>query len=444
MKKQSLFITLGLALLSSCSIITPPSASESNNSTSLAPSIIDSTKPSTSNSASNSTSTLPSTSPSTSNSSSSSTPTPNPIKNVDTIKDIFALGKDLQENEIGDLVQFEATYLRGIAMTRSSEDLMLFADEESYIYLRLPYAKYTGYLANRYAMQEYQITANITKVNNQIELTLNNSLTTQESVINLSSSTSYNQEQVSEVKSSLGELIKDFNAIPLNNKKYGSGKIVTVTGQVIATEYKDANKKCVIYDGTNIVTIINSSKIVGQYDIGTTIEVTGILNMEVSCPAILMLSSKVKSDVSKDLNMTNYEEVKPSYFKQWNLTSDNMKTPSVNNFMKLYKTTAYITDDKDRTNAYYIGVVDSASDKLSDTGIKTSIGGFYLMNHLNISDRDFSYSGFYGFYDKVEPVTFYFSLFGFDTQNHAWKCFPVVNYEVNPDKPNSKIEYVVK
>ena len=442
MKKQHLLITLGLLVLSSCNNTnTPSNGSESNNSTSQLPSIIDSSSPSTSNSSNNSIST----SPSTSNDSSSSTIAPSPaIKIVKSIKDIFTLGENVKENEIGDLVQFEATYLRGIAMTRSSEDLMLFADEESYIYLRLPYAKYTGYLANRYVMQEYQVTANITKVNNQIELTLNDSLTTQESVINLSSSTSYNQEQVSEVKSALGELIEDFNAIPLNNKKYGSGKIVTVTGQVIATEYKDANKKCVIYDGTNIVTIINSSKIVGQYDIGTTIEVTGILNMEVSCPAILMLSSKVKADVSKDLNMTNYEEVKPSYFKDWNLTSDNMKTPSVNNFMKLYKTTGYITDDKDRTNAYYIGAVDSASDKLSDVGIKTSIGGFYLMNHLNISDRDFSYSGFYGFYDKLEPVTFYFTLFGFDTQNHAWKCFPVVNYETNPDNPNSKIEYVVK
>ena len=442
MKKQHLFIALGLLVLSSCNNTnTPSNGSESNNSTSQLPSIIDSSSPSTSNSSNNSIST----SPSTSNDSSSSTTAPSPaIKIVKSIKDIFTLGENVKENEIGDLVQFEATYLRGIAMTRSSEDLMLFADEESYIYLRLPYAKYTGYLANRYVMQEYQVTANITKVNNQIELTLNDSLTTQESVINLSSSTSYNQEQVSEVKSALRELIEDFNAIPLNNKKYGSGKIVTVTGQVIATEYKDANKKCVIYDGTNIVTIINSSKIVGQYDIGTTIEVTGILNMEVSCPAILMLSSKVKADVNKDLNMTNYEEVKPSYFKQWNLTSDNMKTPSVNNFMKLYKTTGYITDDKDRTNAYYIGAVDSASDKLSDVGIKTSIGGFYLMNHLNISDRDFSYSGFYGFYDKVEPVTFYFTLFGFDTQNHAWKCFPVVNYEANPDNPNSKIEYVVK
>ena len=442
MKKQHLLITLGLLVLSSCNNTnTPSNGSESNNSTSQLPSIIDSSSPSTSNSSNNSISA----SPSTSNDSSSSTTAPSPaIKTVESIKDIFTLGENVKENEIGDLVQFEATYLRGIAMTRSSEDLMLFADEESYIYLRLPYAKYTGYLANRYVMQEYQVTANITKVNNQIELTLNDSLTTQESVINLSSSTSYNQEQVSEVKSALGELIEDFNAIPLNNKKYGSGKIVTVTGQVIATEYKDANKKCVIYDGTNIVTIINSSKIVGQYDIGTTIEVTGILNMEVSCPAILVLSSKVKADVSKDLNMTNYEEVKPSYFKDWNLTSDNMKTPSVNNFMKLYKTTGYITDDKDRTNAYYIGAVDSASDKLSDVGIKTSIGGFYLMNHLNISDRDFSYSGFYGFYDKLEPVTFYFTLFGFDTQNHAWKCFPVVNYETNPDNPNSKIEYVVK
>ncbi len=439
MKKQSLLIILGLMLLSSCNTNNSSNTSGANNSTtSQVPSIIDPSKPSVSNSASNGENT------STVNSSSASTLAPNQTKVVDSIKDIFILGKDLEENETGYLVQFEATYLRGIAMTRSSEDLMLFADAESYIYLRLPYAKYTGYLANRYVMQEYQVTANITKVNNQIELTLNNSLTTQESVINLSSSTSYNQEQVSEVKSSLEELVDDFNAIPLNNKKYGSGKIVTVTGQVIATEYKDANKKCVIYDGTNIVTVINSSKIVGQYDIGSTLEVTGILNMEVSCPAILMISSKVKTDINKDLNMTNYEEVKPSYFKQWNLTSDNMKTPSVNNFMKLYKTTAYITDDKDRSNAYYIGVVDSASDKLSDTGIKTSIGGFYLMNHLNISDRDFSYSGFYGFYDKVEPVTFYFTLFGFDTQNHAWKCFPVVNYKSNTDNQNSQIEYVVK
>lgn len=438
MKKQSLLITLTIMLLTSCNVNNSSNASGDNNSTSQSPSIIDSSKTSASNSTSNGASA------SASNSSSPSTPTPNPAKVVDSIKDIFTLGKDLEENKIGDLVQFEATYLRGITMTRSSEDLMLFADAESYIYLRLPYAKYTGYLANRYVMQEYQVTANITKVNNQIELTLNNSLTTQESVINLSSSTSYNQEQVSEVKSSLEELVDDFNAISLNNKKYGSGKIVTVTGQVIATEYKDANKKCVIYDGTNVVTVIGSSKIVGQYDIGTTIEVTGILNIQISCPAVLLLSSKVKSDVSKDLNMTNFEEVKPSYFKKWNLISDSMKTPEINDFMKLYKTTAYITDDKDRKEYYYIGAVDNASDKLSDNGIKTSISGFYLMNNQKLTGTNFSYSAFYGFHDKVEPVTFYFTLFSFNNNEHAWNCFPVVNYETNPNNPNSKIEYIVK
>lgn len=441
MKKQSLLIILGLMLLSSCNTNNSSNTSGANNSTTnQVPSIIDSSKPSVSNSASNGEST------STVNSSSASTPTPNPTKVVDSIKDIFILGKDLEENEIGYLVQFEATYLRGIAMTRSSEDLMLFADAESYIYLRLPYAKYTGYLANRYVMQEYQVTANITKVNNQIELTLNNSLTTQESVINLSSSTSYNQEQVSEVKSSLEELVDDFNAIPLNNKKYGSGKIVTVTGQVIATEYKEANKKCVIYDGTNIVTVIGSSKIVGQYDIGSTLEVTGILNIQVSCPAVLLLSSKVKSDVSKDLNMTNYEEVKPSYFKQWNLISDKMVTPEITDFMKLYKTTGYIKYDTSRTTSgkYYVGAVDNVSDKLSDNGIKTSIAGFYLMNNQNLSELEFSYSGFYELCDNSEPVTFYFTLFSFNNNEHAWNCFPVVNYEVNPDNQNSQIEYVVK
>ena len=441
MKKQSLLIILGLMLLSSCNTNNSSNTSGANNSTTnQVPSIIDSSKPSVSNSASNGEST------STVNSSSASTPAPNQTKVVDSIKDIFILGKDLEENETGYLVQFEATYLRGIAMTRSSEDLMLFADAESYIYLRLPYAKYTGYLANRYVMQEYQVTANITKVNNQIELTLNNSLTTQESVINLSSSTSYNQEQVSEVKSSLEELVDDFNAIPLNNKKYGSGKIVTVTGQVIATEYKEANKKCVIYDGTNIVTVIGSSKIVGQYDIGSTLEVTGILNIQVSCPAVLLLSSKVKSDVSKDLNMTNYEEVKPSYFKQWNLISDKMVTPEITDFMKLYKTTGYIKYDTSRTTSgkYYVGAVDNVSDKLSDNGIKTSIAGFYLMNNQNLSELEFSYSGFYELCDNSEQVTFYFTLFSFNNNEHAWNCFPVVNYEVNPDNPNSKIEYVVK
>lgn len=440
MKKQSLLIALTLMLLTSCNFNNSSNASGDTNSTSQSPSIIDSSKTSASNSTSNGAST------SASNSSSSSTPAPNPAKVVDSIKDIFTLGKDLEENEIGELVQFEATYLLGIAMNNSSEDLMLFADDESYIYLRVPYAKYTGYLAKRYEMQEYQVTANITNVNNQIELTLNNSLTVQESVINLTSSISYNEENISEAKNSLLDLVDEFNAIPLNNKKYGSGKIVTITGQVIATEYKEANKKCVIYDGTNVVTVIGSSKIVGQYDIGTTIEVTGILNIQISCPAVLLLSSKVKSDVSKDLNMTNFEEVKPSYFKKWNLISDSMKTPEINDFMKLYKTTAYITNDKSRTTKgqYYVGAVDNASDKLSDNGIKTSIAGFYLMNNQNLSELEFSYSAFYGFHDKVEPVTFYFTLFSFNNNEHAWNCFPVVNYETNPNYPNSKIEYVAK
>lgn len=440
MKKQSLLITLTIMLLTSCNVNNSSNASGDNNSTSQSPSIIDSSKTSTSNSTSNGAST------SASNSSSSSIPTPNPTKVVDSIKDIFTLGKDLEENEIGKLVQFEATYLRGIAMNNSNEDLMLFADDESYIYLRVPYAKYTGYLAKRYEMQEYQVTANITNVNNQIELTLNNSLTVQESVINLTSSISYNEENISEAKNSLLDLVDEFNAIPLNNKKYGSGKIVTITGQVIATEYKEANKKCVIYDGTNVVTVIGSSKIVGQYDIGTTIEVTGILNIQISCPAVLLLSSKVKSDVSKDLNMTNFEEVKPSYFKKWNLISEKMVTPEITDFMKLYKTTGYIKYDTSRTTdgKYYVGAVDNASDKLSDNGIKTSIAGFYLMNNQNLSETSFSYSAFYGFHDKAESVTFYFTLFSFTNNEHAWNCFPVVNYETNPNNPNSKIEYIVK
>lgn len=435
MKKK--FIALGLlALLTGCDRGVSTSTSTSA-STSVSTPISTSTSTSISVSTPTSASTS-STSISTSTSTSISTPTED-VKEVN-ISQIITLGEKLENNQIGETVHFAATYLKAITMSRSNEDLMLFGDANSYIYLRLPYAKYSGYLSNLYTFKEYDVTANVTKVNDKVELCLNDSYTQRESVVFKSDTTTFDLDNVSETKNSLAELVADFEAIPLNKKNYGSGKIVTFEAQLIATEYEDANKKAVFYDGTNTVTVINNKKIVDKYDVGKHFKVSGVLNLEISSPAVLLLDIN-ETSASTPITIENAEVVTPSFCKKWNLTSNKMNPPSISDYLKVYQTTGYVKTDDDRQSAYYIGVVDTATGTLSDNGITTSIPGFFLMNHLNIDERSFSYSPFYGFFDQPEPVTFYFTLHNFDTSNHAWKCFPLIEYVTmpNPDEPNLEI-----
>ncbi len=419
MKKRICILCL-LALLTGCDSVVSTSTSTSAST---------STPASASASASTNT---------TSTNTSSSTPTVN-VKEV-KISEVITLGEKLENNQIGDTVHFAATYLKAITMSRSNEDLMLFGDVDSYIYLRLPYAKYSGYLSNLDTFKEYDVTANITKVNDKVELCLSDSYTQRESVVFKSDTTTFDLDNVSETKTSLAELIADFESIPLNKKNYGSGKIVTFEAQLVATEYEDANKKAVFYDGTNTVTVINNKKIVDKYDVGKHYKVSGVLNLEVSSPAILLLDIK-ETGASTPITIENAEVVTPSFCKKWNLTSSKMNPPSIADYLKVYQTTGYVKTDTDRQSNYYIGVVDNATGTLSDNGITTSIPGFYLMNHLNIDERSFSYSPFYGFFDEPEPVTFYFTLHNFDTSNHAWKCFPLIEYVTmpNPDEPNLEI-----
>lgn len=432
MKKRICILAL-LALLTGCDSAVSASTSASTNTSASAPI---STSASTSISTSDSIST--STSVSISTSTSTSTPAED-IKEID-ISQIKTLGENLENNQIGDTVHFAATYLKAITMSRSNEDLMLFGDANSYIYLRLPYAKYSGYLSNLYTFKEYDVIANVTKVNDIVELCLNDSYTQRESVVFKSDTITFNLDNVSETKSSLAELIDDFEAIPLNKKNYGSGKIVTFEAQLIATEYEDANKKAVFYDGTNTVTVINNKKIVDKYDVGKHFKVSGVLNLEVSSPAVLLLDIN-ETGSSTPITIENAKVVTPSFCKKWNLTSSKMNPPSMSDYLKVYQTTGYVKTDDDRQSNYYIGVVDTATGTLSDNGITTSIPGFFLMNHLNIDERSFSYSPFYGFYDEPEPVTFYFTLHNFDTSNHAWKCFPLIEFVTmpNPDEPNLEI-----
>lgn len=411
--KKYIPILLTTLLLISCG--TNPSDSTSEGFSSI---------PATSDSSSfpNSSSTLPDSSPtinSSSNGNSSTLDTPIPC----TIGEILQKGSMLKNEEIGEKVIFHATYLRAVALSRSNEDLMYFADAHDYIYMRVPYSEFQGYLANRYVNQEYEVIGYVTKLNDVVELTY-------EKVTNLSSPTSCNLKEVSEQKNSLQEVYDDFAKIPLNTKYYGSGKIVTFDGQLIATEYTESNKKAVFYDGTNTISVVHSSKITEKTDIGKHFTITGILNIEVSSPAVLLLDIEQKSSQNDTIviNDEAVEKVETDYFSKWNTTSKYMNPPSVYDYGKLYQTTGYIRDDTSRTNAYYVGIVKTSTSSLSDSGITKSIGGLYLMNHQNMSETSFSYSPFYSYYGEDIPVTIYFSLFSFDTNNHAWRIFAIESH----------------
>ncbi|MCH5172016.1 MAG: hypothetical protein J1F31_04260 [Erysipelotrichales bacterium] len=361
---------------------------------------------------------------------SNSQSTPNELKEL-SIEQIRSLGKALNDNEVGDLVRFKATYLRTVTMSRSNEDLMYFADENSYIYLRVAYANYTGYLANRYTNQEYIVTANVAKVDGVIELAFNKDIGAKESVVNCGEnvSTTVNFENVSEVKDSIISMVSDFESIQLNKKKSGSGKIVTFTGQLIATDREDANKKAVFSDGTGVISVIaDEKKFVGAEDIGNYYRIIGIMNIEVTSPAILHLSSTfIKDEV--EIDVSNAKIVEPDFLKAKYIIGDKYYSPSIREYLSLYKTTGYIVDNsKYNRDNYYLGIAKENKGSLisdsSSSSIK-SVSGLFLMNHYNISERSFSYSPLYDYYISDSQIELYFTIHQFYSQDHGWKVFPI-------------------
>ncbi|MCH5179803.1 MAG: hypothetical protein J1F32_01135 [Erysipelotrichales bacterium] len=436
MKKRTILFALLLALtgcttspsVSSNNSLGPDSVNQENSSPSVSIDSVTSTSPSQTPSSQSQQSSSSNVSNSTSTSSS-----PEELK-LSTIKEIRTLGKKLNANEVGQLVKFKATYLRAITMSRSNEDLMYFADSESYIYLRVAYANYSGYLANRYTNQEYIVTANVAKVDGVIELAFNKEIGSQETVVNCGQNvqTSVNLEKISEKKESILSMVDDFDNIPLNKKKYGTGKIVTFTGQLIATDREDANKKAVFSDGTGVISVIaNGQKFINAEDVGKYYEITGILNVEVTSPAILHLSSKyveMSDDLENSIDAEQAKTVEPDFLKSKYVLGDDFKSPSVKEYMTLYKTTGYVVQNSKHTTNYYLGIAKENKGSLisdSSSGNNKSVSGLFLMNHYNINERSFSYSVFYDYYYSDTEVELYFTIHQFYSQDHGWKIFPI-------------------
>lgn len=441
MKRKTILFTL-LFILASCnntssastpvSPIPPTSIIEPSTShnTSDVPSIGDSTSTSTSIA-------QPSTSTSTSTSTSVA-PKPTEL----TIKEALTLGNTLNDNTVGDLVKIKATYIKKITLAGSNQDLMYFADNDSSIYLRVNYANFKNdKLNNKNTNKEYYITANISKNNGVVELKYNTSLGST-SVTEISNANpSVNLENISENKDSIHDLVSDFNAIPLDKKKCGTGKIVTIIGQVLETEYTDANTKAILGDGTGVITVISEQKFVTHAsDIGKYYAVTGILNIQFTSPALLYLSSSyvTPSDatIEESIDVSNAKVVAPDFLKsKYILRGENKYySPTIEEYMTLYSTSGYIVDNarfsKDYGD-YHLGIATEyngnlISDNSSENLNCNSVKGLFLMNHYGISERSLSYSPFANYFateTKVEEM--FFTIHQFYSDNHGWKVFPI-------------------
>lgn len=408
MKLKRLYLLLSLFVVG-CSInnssinsdnIASSNSISSNNVTSSNVSSI------SSSSASNSSS-LSSSFNSTSSSSSSSIELQE--KNIKQIKE---LGKNLNNGETLNEIIFKGMYVKTI--TDNNDKLMLFVDDTGYIYVRVN--NWTDYLKNRYYNCYYEVNGIISKINNNIELKYVNL----KNITNTPSNFDYST--ITDNKQSLSEVEEEFNNITLNNKLNGVGKIVTFEGTIIATDRSDANQKVVVYDGEKVLTIIDNKKICEFNSIGNKYIFTGSLSVLHGSPAIWLLSSSYVSKTNLELN--NYKEVVPSYFKKWYYLSNNQNAPAYNEFFTLFKVTGYVKYNTDFTTKYDLGLVDDENGTLSDQNITKSIEGIFLMNNLSLNKQnEINNSIFFEHLNK--KVTVYVTLHQFETNNHGWKVFPV-------------------
>lgn len=332
------------------------------------------------------------------------------------IAEINEYAATLEESQIGQKVTFNCVYLKKI--TDNTDKVMLVADDsDAYLYVRVSNGLWTTSMENNYLNYDYRITGNIMKYLGHTEIKFESleRLGTANIEIDLS--------KLTENKNSLGEVYDEFALLTLSNKYNGIGKIVTFDGKLIATDRSDANTKGVYYDGTNVITVINTTKVGTESDFGKTFRITGSLSVLKSSPAILLLKSEIIND-EVSLNIDTNNIVNPSYFKKWNTLSDKMNPPSFSDYGVLYKTTGYVKSD-DMNGKYYLGVVDDSNGSLSDNGVSTSISGVFLMNNLNMNDNDLSYSIFAPYFIDEIPVTFCFTLFQFETSWHGWKVMPI-------------------
>lgn len=352
-------------------------------------------------------------------SSSSSFPVLYPVK---TIAEIKEASSKLDDDSSGESATVYGTYLKKIY--DNGDMLMLILEGTDYLYIRFSSTQWTTHVNNIYFGTALGFRGRISKKLGQPEIVVNELL---EKEI---TECAYDLEGAATLCQDIADVYSSFKKINLSNKYNGRGEIVSFDGQALASDRDDSNKKVVLTDGYNSVTVIGNSKLLSKDDTGNKYRVIGSLSIDRSAPAVLALSFTLVAG-TPSFDSKNATEVLPSYFSKWNTLTDHFSAPSLDDYGKLYKTTCYIGDDTSRTDKYYLGAVDTSKDTLSDVGVSTSIKGFYLMNELNLSETALSYSAFYTPFVEAKQVSFVFSLYKFETGWHGWKMFafePTVLY----------------
>lgn len=406
---------------STSSIFSESIASSSNFSSDSSSNSIQtsSTSSQTSNSSISSSGT---TSISSSSSSSISSSSSNSSLEVTTINNVLTKGNLLSEGETGELVRVQATYIKTLTWSRSNEDVMVIVDNTGMIGFRLAYSDYSNYFSFLDTNLEYSIIGNVAKNNNRVELIINQDYKN-ERCFSLIGTSVFDATSISSMLPSILDLVNEFDQVGLNNKKYGLGKIVTVTAQLVAIEYSNTGKKALFSDGELCFTVVSDSRIARESDIGTIYKVTGIMSVEVTSPALWYLKKEIVTQ-SDTINVSNAFSTTAESFKKYSILQDNYKNPSYLEYMTLYQTTGYIRYDSGRTSKYYLGLVDTPNGSLNDVG-SNLISGLFLLNNQGLDERGLTYSPFYDYVDSNETITLYYSLNQFDSSNHGWKAFAI-------------------
>lgn len=330
------------------------------------------------------------------------------------MKEVNEEASSLAEGIEGSEATVYGTYVKKIY--DNGEMLMLILAEEDYLYVRFSSSMWTTHVNNIYFDTVLGFRGAIRKHLGRPEFLLDKLLET-----SLPAS-SYDISKIATPYEDIASVYSSFDSLTLSKKYNAVGGVVTFSGYAMASDRSDSNKKVVLSDGKKSITVIGNTKLLSKDEIGKYYKVTGSLSVERSSPAILALSFASAQEPGA-FEAKEAKEVLPSYFAKWNTLSDHFSAPSMNDYGTLYKTTCYIADDPSRTEKYYLGAVDKSTDTLSDVGVTTSIKGFFLMNELNLSETDLSYSIFGKPFIEAKEISFIFSMHKFETSWHGWKMF---------------------
>ena len=424
MKKFGIAVLLSILVISGCTS-TPKKKKQSSSEN---PTSQTSVQPGTSSVSptSQSTSVISSApAPTTASSSSSSTPVTSSSSSAPApVVTLQKIGTILSERKIGQLVSFQATYLRKI--TLNNDALLFCADETGYIGFRCTTS--SEYINKSYRFKEVKVTGTLVEVDNGLEIAYDSSFgTLQESFVRLSDTTplSFNENTTTLPiqLTGIGQVEEKAALLTQDSKHHAYGDIVRFTAQYSQNEDDNSNEKTMFIDnsGKSVVIIQDSDSVAGhrlqplmdENNFGKWYELTGIISIKSSIPSVLAFTctyvpktpaEETTFDVS---NATEVTETVATHIYSGNLTQDKFNPLDNSDYFKLYHAQGWVVSD-----TYSYGFTIKEGGALTPDG-KNTIKGFYFVNGVKYSFEEYAGS----------KIDIWFKIESYNTQHHIWTIF---------------------